>query len=59
MHCTRNGNTAAVVRVIPYMGIQFAAYERYKLELQDQQFSQVDGMPTSIINIGAGSLAGS
>ena len=30
------GNTAAVIRVVPYMSITFLAYEEYKVSLRHQ-----------------------
>ena len=46
------GNTAAVVRVMPYMSITFLSYEEYK-----QQLAQ-HGRPKQACNLAAGSCAG-
>jgi hypothetical protein len=43
------GNTAAVIRVVPYMSIQFAGYEEYKKLLKGVGINS---------NVAAGSLAG-
>mmetsp|Transcript_72204 Transcript_72204/g.165407 ORF Transcript_72204/g.165407 Transcript_72204/m.165407 type:complete len:320 (-) Transcript_72204:45-1004(-) len=46
------GNTAAVIRVVPYMSITFLAYEEYKVMLRGMH------LETNLVNLGAGSLAG-
>jgi hypothetical protein len=46
------GNTAAVVRVMPYMSFQFLFFEEYKARLA------VAGAPSQLCNLAAGSGAG-
>lgn len=46
------GNTAAVVRVVPYMSMTFLTYEEYKVTLNSL------GVPKQVTTLAAGSLAG-
>ena len=46
------GNTAAVVRVMPYMSLTFLSYEEYKQKLL------ASGMPKQTATLAAGSAAG-
>ena len=46
------GNTAAVVRVMPYMSLTFLSYEEYKLKLL------ASGVPKQSATLAAGSAAG-
>jgi len=46
------GNTAAVVRVMPYMSLTFLSYEEYKVALQ------ATGAPSHLCSLAAGSGAG-
>ena len=46
------GNTAAVVRVVPYMSITFCTYEEYKARLGALSW------PKNLVSLSAGSLAG-
>lgn len=46
------GNTAAVVRVMPYMSFTFLSYEEYKAQLAST------GAPSQLCNLAAGSAAG-
>lgn len=46
------GNTAAVIRVVPYMSITFLSYEEYKVVFR------AFGFQKDVVNVGSGMLAG-
>eukprot|EP00937_MAST-01D_sp_MAST-1D-sp2_P000367 g367.t1 len=48
------GNSAAVLRVVPYMSVQFVGFEKYKLVLHDRAGLR----QREALNVCAGSLAG-
>jgi|TARA_B110000091_G_scaffold158240_1_gene168657 hypothetical protein len=51
------GNSAAVIRVIPYTALQFTAFEHFSVMLASQQQSPSD-IDKTLRAIGAGSMAG-